>query len=74
MLELHLNWAVIVVQGPFDDWLLLCIISLVLYAVADIDKAGEMDAYLRNTPKGTTPKGTCSFQCFGHDTDNRPKA
>lgn len=50
VLELHLDWAVMVVQQVFGDWLLLCIISLVLYAAAGIHEAGDVGAYLRRPP------------------------
>ena len=46
VLELHLDWAVMVVQEVFNDLSLLCINSLVLYA----DEAVGVHAYLRKPP------------------------
>ena len=50
MLELHSDWAVMVVQEAFDGWSLLCIISLMFDAAAGIHGAGGVDAYLQRPP------------------------
>ena len=68
MLLLHSDWAVMDVQETFDDWSLLCIMSLMFDAAAGIHEAGGVDAYLRYNPKGI-----CSFHCFGYGTDNGSK-
>ena len=69
VLELHSDWAVMVVQEAFDGWSLLYTISLVLHAAACIHEAGGVDAYLKYNLKGI-----CSFQCFGYDTDSGPRS
>ena len=65
VLELLLDWAVIAVQEASDGWPLLYTVSLMFDAAAGIHEVGGVDAYHRYTPKGI-----CSLQCFGYETDH----